>query len=91
MKPLTRAIVEQDRMTNRIPDCRELHASRPAHREMKAARLAAFFQKAFVEPERTEQKVLSFANHLLDVMPKLIEGCQFQNAIRLGRRIRHCI
>jgi len=49
---------------------------------MKAAWLAAFFQKPFLELERTEQKVLSFANHVLDEMPKLVEGCRFQNATR---------
>lgn len=74
MKPLTRAIVEQNRVANRIPDRRELHRPRAAEREVQAAWFAVSFDNHFVELEGSGHELLLLADGSLDESTKVVES-----------------
>lgn len=80
LKAFARAVVEQDRVANRIPDSGEPHATRSIHREVQAAWLPAPFENLFVELEGSRQELASITNDLLNALPEFFETRWFQSA-----------
>ena len=74
METLTRAIVEKDRMANRIPDRRKLHRTRTSKREVESAWFAVSFDNHFVELEGTDHELLLLANRSFHECTQIIES-----------------
>lgn len=84
MKSLTTAVVEQNGVTNRIPNGRRTHAARSEQREMQAARLAVAHQRLFAEAKRFGREALPFANHLSNEAAQVVESFKRQSCCPPG-------
>ena len=62
MEAFAGAIVEQNGVTNRIPNRGKLHCSRTAEREVETARSAMPFENVLIELKCSDYEVLSLAN-----------------------------
>ena len=88
MEAFAGAVIEENRVANRVPDRRQPHAARPVQREMQAARFAVPPQNLFIELERSEHEPFPFADRPLHESAQVVESCQFQSAAHLGARMR---
>ena len=77
MKPFTAAVVEQNRVTDRIPDRRELHCTRTTEREVQAAGLAVSFDDYFVELKGPGHEMLALADRPFHEITQIVQRCNF--------------
>ena len=74
LEPLSPGTIEEDLVSVRFPDGRELSGARPVQAEIDPARLVTSPQNPFGHGKRTCLKLILIANCRVDVVPKIVHA-----------------
>src|SRR5688572_12990024 len=77
MKTLACAIVEKNRVTNRIPNSGQMHRPRTAQREVQAAWFAVSFENLFVDLEGSGDELFSVTDRPFHESTKIVQRGDF--------------